>query len=217
MGAVSIGVDIGQQRDPTALAVVERQDRSRWALPRGERVVEPRDIRLVNDPVYVAREIGRLPLGTPYPEVADAIRKVVDGIRLRYKGALEVRIDSTGVGAPVVDLVRAGVKPVPYVEVLAVSFTHGDRFERKSSKEATLGKAYLVSRLQALLQTRSLKLPRTPETEVLEQELKTYEIKVSENGNDTYGAFKVGTHDDMVTALGLAVLPPAPSRRLVTF
>ncbi|MGE5618097.1 MAG: hypothetical protein ACM3US_02435 [Sphingomonadaceae bacterium] len=217
MGAVSIGVDIGQQRDPTALAVVERQDRSRWALPRSERVVEPRDIRLVSDPVYVAREIGRLSLGTPYPEVAEAIRRVVDGIRLRYKGALEVRIDSTGVGAPVVDLVRAQVKAVPYVEVLAVSFTHGDRFERKGSKEATLGKAYLVSRLQALLQTRSLKLPRTSETEALEQELKTYEIKVSENGNDTYGAFRVGTHDDLVTALGLAVLPLGPSRRLVTF
>lgn len=29
--------------------------------------------------------------------------------------------------------------------------------------------------------------------------------RVSENANDTYGAFKVGTHDDLVTALGLAV------------
>jgi hypothetical protein len=36
-------------------------------------------------------------------------------------------------------------------------------------------------------------------------ELVNYEIKVSEGGMDVYGAFRVGTHDDLVTALGLAV------------
>jgi hypothetical protein len=28
---------------------------------------------------------------------------------------------------------------------------------------------------------------------------------VSEDGDDRYGAFRVGSHDDLVTALGLAV------------
>lgn len=37
------------------------------------------------------------------------------------------------------------------------------------------------------------------------QELLDYEIRVDENANDRYGAFRVGTHDDLVTALGLAV------------
>jgi hypothetical protein len=37
------------------------------------------------------------------------------------------------------------------------------------------------------------------------QELQDYEIRVDENANDRYGAFRVGTHDDLVTALGLAV------------
>jgi hypothetical protein len=37
------------------------------------------------------------------------------------------------------------------------------------------------------------------------QELLDYEIRVDENANDKYGAFRVGTHDDLVTALGLAV------------
>src|SRR5205085_6609104 len=31
-----------------------------------------------------------------------------------------------------------------------------------------------------------------------------YEIRVDKNANDTYGAFRVGIHDDLVTALGLA-------------
>jgi hypothetical protein len=36
------------------------------------------------------------------------------------------------------------------------------------------------------------------------------EIRVEERANDTYGAFKVGTHDDLVTALGLAVQGDRP-------
>jgi hypothetical protein len=36
-------------------------------------------------------------------------------------------------------------------------------------------------------------------------ELLDYEIRVDENANDKYGAFRVAKHDDLVTALGLAV------------
>ena len=38
------------------------------------------------------------------------------------------------------------------------------------------------------------------------RELLDYEIHVSEHANDTYGACRVGSHDDQVTALGLAAL-----------
>lgn len=62
-----------------------------------------------------------------------------------------------------------------------------------------------MSRLQALLQTGRIHLPETTEARTLAQELRDYEIRIDENANDTYGAFKVGTHDDLVTALGLAV------------
>jgi hypothetical protein len=70
--------------------------------------------------------------------------------------------------------------------------------------QVSIGKAWLVSQLQALLQTDRLHLPRTPEAALLAQELLDYEIKVSEDANDRYGAFRVGAHDDLVTALGLA-------------
>lgn len=39
----------------------------------------------------------------------------------------------------------------------------------------------------------------------LAAELRAYELRVDDNANDRYGAFRVGTHDDLVTALGLAV------------
>ncbi len=38
------------------------------------------------------------------------------------------------------------------------------------------------------------------------QELKDYRIKVDTDANDKYGAFSTGTHDDLVTALGLACI-----------
>lgn len=112
-----------------------------------------------------------------------------------------VYVDATGVGIPVVDALRAtatGVRIVP------VFFTHGDRRTEKRG-EIRLGKALLVSRLQALLRTGRVHLPRTREADALAAELLDYEIRVGENAHDRYGAFRVGAHDDLVTALGLAV------------
>ena len=67
-----------------------------------------------------------------------------------------------------------------------------------------MGKAYLVTRLQTLLQTGHLHLPETPEARTLADELQEFEINVPEDANDRYGAFRVGSHDDLVTALGMA-------------
>ena len=50
-----------------------------------------------------------------------------------------------------------------------------------------------------------LHLPDTSEAHGLIDELLDYEIRVDENANDKYGAFRVAKHDDLVTALGLAV------------
>ena len=43
--------------------------------------------------------------------------------------------------------------------------------------------------LQALLQTQWIELPETSEARVLAKELLDYEIRVSEDANDKYGAF----------------------------
>ena len=40
------------------------------------------------------------------------------------------------------------------------------------------------------------------------RELLDYGIYVDQNANDTYRAFRLGTYDDLVTALGLAVNEP---------
>ena len=82
------------------------------------------------------------------------------------------------------------------------------------SSEALVGKAYLVSRLQVLLQGHRLHYDKSSrEAETLTRELLDYEIRVDQDANDKYGAFKVGTHDNLVTALGLAVLRDAQPQR----
>jgi hypothetical protein len=116
----------------------------------------------------------------------------------------DVFIDATGVGQPIVDILSDN-SPAAW-RIWAVYFTHGDRRnEDRDARRVTLGKAHLVSRLQTLLQFQRLHLPDTLEARALAQELLDYEIRVDENANDKYGAFRVGTHDDLVTAVGLAV------------
>ena len=184
MGAVTVGVDIGQRRDPTAIAVVEQEHRG-------------------SEIHHMARHLERLPLGSPYPAVAERVAAVVQGVHSAMSGkAPTLYVDATGVGTPIVDILRAaGVRDLARLK--AVYFTHGDR-RKVERDEVKLGKAWLVSRMQALLQSGLLHLPRTAEAEVLGKELLDYEIKVTEDANDRYGAFRVGAHDDLVTALGLA-------------
>ena len=139
-------------------------------------------------------------MGTPYPAVAQRVAAVVRGVVAAESGASpDLYVDATGVGTPIVDTLRAaGVD----AKLIPVYFTHGDR-RTLVEGEVRLGKAWLVSRLQTLLQWRLLHLPRTREAEVLARELLDYEIRISEDANDKFGAFRVGTHDDLVTALGL--------------
>jgi hypothetical protein len=151
----------------------------------------------------MVRHLERLPLGSPYPAVAERVAAVVGGVHAATSGeAPTLYVDATGVGTPIVYVLRAA-SVGDQARLVAVYFTHGDR--RKVERgEVKLGKAWLVSRMQALLQSGLLHLPRTADAEALGKELLDYEIRVTEDANDRYGAFRVGAHDDLVTALGLA-------------
>lgn len=215
MDVVTIGADIGQRVDPTAIVVCEalRRDTGRHTRPPtlhpGQSGVGFMQ-RPVQETVFTARHLERLPLGTDYPSVAARVAEVVRGVWDRYppRGVrVYLTVDATGVGRPLVDLLKEHLAGAA-VHLSAATFVHGDRLDGYAGKrELRVGKAFLVSRLQALIQTDRLHLPAGhPEAQVMARELAGYEIKVDQNANDTYGAFKVGSHDDLVTALGLAVL-----------
>jgi hypothetical protein len=186
---VTMGIDVGQKRDPTAVCIAQ----SEWREVEGRMEIH-----------FTIRHLERLPLGTPYPEVVERVG------RLAFRAgdiAGEwpfLYVDATGVGQPIVDALRDGGY---HDSVAAVVFTAGET--RKETWEGerlrvALGKEFLVSRLQALLGTGRLHLPPGHETEALADELLNYELRVDAKGHAKAGAFRVGTHDDLVTAVGLA-------------
>ncbi len=215
---LSIGIDVGQKIDPSAIVVAEHQ-----AGDAGT--------------TFTVRHLERLALGTPYPAVATRVAAVVTGAvrharRPRYATpathpdhpagwllssgfdfplSVFLTLDSTGVGLPVCELVTAALADAG-LDALRVSltieyaiFTFGERLSW-SNGERRVGKGFLVSRLQSLLQTGRVRLPDTSEARALATELLNYEIKVDPDGDAKFGAFRTGTHDDLTTAVGLAVL-----------
>lgn len=130
---------------------------------------------------------------------------MTDQVRQRTGERPTVYVDSTAVGQPVVDLFRERVQSGV---VVPVTFTAGDR--RTETWEGgylrvSLGKSLMVSRVQAMLGSGRLHLPRTREAAVLTQELLNYELRVDQDGRETFGAFRAGAHDDLACAVGLAV------------
>jgi len=185
-GTVTVGIDIGQKRDPTAIAVVETQRR-----------VTPQSGR--EETYHLVRHLERVPLGTAYPQVAARLAALVAALSAQGCAPV-VFLDATGVGLGVLDLVRAaGVPCTP------VSFTAGVRRTSKATGQVSLGKGWLVARLQVLMRSGRLLLPHTAEAAALARELGVYEMRVDQDAHTRYGAFKSGAHDDLVTALGLAV------------
>lgn len=219
---VFVGVDVGQKRDPTAIAVVEVDSRptgetvdrvgpsAGWVVrdalgnERWERV----GIDAYKEPVtvshYKVRMLERLPLGTPYPAVACRVAEVLAGIQAAHpEASTRLWVDATGVGLPVFELIR---REAAEAWAMAVFFTYGMKRARADDGTYTVGKAWLVSRLQVLLQEGRIHLPPDlPDRRDLVDELLDFEIRVDEDGDAKFGAFKVGSHDDQVVALGLAV------------
>jgi hypothetical protein len=181
------------------------------------------------EPLYTARHIERAPLNTPYTDVAIGVRVIVQWLRQQFPRIVpELYVDATGVGIPVVDILRRELSGIPH-RLVPVTIVSGDGYhdvvtadgaDRKgrvvprSARGLSVGKGFLVSRLQALLQTQRLVGPRTMVAE-LQDELRVFETRAKE-GRDQYGA-RVGAHDDLVISAALAVLdrPRQDARRVV--
>ena len=191
--AMIVGVDIGQKRDPTAICVVQTEQRDRPTNSRGTSST---------DQHYLVRYLERMPVGASFPFVVERVARVVEDLhRHHHLRPDNIYVDATGLGPPIVDLFETAI---PKCSIVGVYFTHGDR-RADEDEGIRLGKAFLVSRLQLLLQTRRLHLPETDEAKLLAEDLLNYEIEVGEDANERYGAFRVGARDDLVTALGMAV------------
>jgi hypothetical protein len=212
---IAIGVDLGKVRDYSAIVITEYtpvrmpEDGGYW-LDLGPTPAEKKWITSVPDTLYQVRMLERIALGSSYPDVARRINKICRRLRKEKPGArIHLVMDQTGVGRGPVDIVRELLDPT--IRLSAVNFTGTDRcdYAPLHRPEVNMGKAFLVVRLQTTLQKRLLQVPRGQFSTDLIAELASFEVHTSRTGHDTYGAFAVGTHDDLVNALGLSILGSA--------
>ncbi|MGE5647067.1 MAG: hypothetical protein ACM336_14895 [Acidobacteriota bacterium] len=186
-----MGLDLGQRQDFTAIAVVERAEvRTGFDYVAWGPVIERR---------LSLRYLERIALGTPYPEVVGRVREIVQSEELA--GRCTVVADATGVGGPVMDLLRAaglGCGLVP------VTITGGDRAARAGGGWR-VPKRDLVVGLQVLLEAGALQIAAgMREGERFVKEVTGMRVKVSASGHESFAAWREGTHDDLVLAVALA-------------
>lgn len=181
MSSFFLGLDLGQASDYSALALAERTETT------------------LTSPVLV-HSLIRWPLGTPYPRIIEDVARVCNDSRVLARTYLAV--DQTGVGAPVVDLLKRA--RLGRAQLFAVTITGGVE-ARQDGWRWYVPKRDLVSAVSVLQHAGRLWVaPTSPLAGTLAAEMQTFASKVSTAGNEQYAAWREGEHDDLVLAVALA-------------
>src|SRR5688572_9494536 len=107
-----IGLDIGQRRDYSAIAILECVEHV-----TGDR--DPLTYQFIRRTEVRLRHIERVRLCTPFAAVVDRVSTIVHDPRLRDATLV---VDATGVGAPVIELLRNARLPC---RLIAAQITGG--------------------------------------------------------------------------------------------
>ena len=112
---IFVGLDLGQRKDPSALSIVERAEvfpgEMDWVTYEQRRPMRFRVLYL-----------ERMLLGTPYPRVVERVRQVLR--QSAQQGRCTLVMDATGLGTPVLDMMRAANLGC---EIVPVLLTGGER------------------------------------------------------------------------------------------
>ena len=174
----SIGLDLGQINDYTAIAIIETLDSEG------------------GHDMFHLRHLERMRIS--YPDVAIRVKTLMESEQLKDKSTLVV--DATGVGLPVVEmLVRSGVY---YTVPIIITGGTNENYENGIHY---VPKRNLVSLTQIMFQEGRLKIAKMPDTPTLVEELVNFKVKITDNAHDTYGGWREGIHDDLVLAVALAL------------
>lgn len=179
-----IGLDLGQRRDHSAIAIVEK--------------IEVRQAYQATmfGSLHV-RHVERLALGTPYPEVVERVRQITE-----RGGEWGLAVDATGVGAPVVEMLRAARLPC---EIAAVTMTSGGR-ESNQGNNWHVPKQDLMGGVQVMLERGELRIAaQMKNLGALLRELADVRMVWRGTSGVKIGAEGYREHDDLVVALALAV------------
>jgi len=176
-----IGVDLGQRRDPAAVVVLERRavltgefDYVTWQAKRELR--------------YMVRHAERMALATPYLTVAARVARLAK----ECEGRRTVVVDASGVGAPVVEMIRWAATDTAVVPVTITA--GGDSRPDRLNGGYTVSRRDLLSALRVVVESGRLTVARSAyEGKALNEELKRV------------GAHSGREHDDLAVAMALAV------------
>lgn len=181
-----MGVDFGQSADPSAAVLLQRT-----VYEPG--FVGPRDARIK------LRFARRWPLGTDYCEI----------VRMLVQAPANVFIvDFTGVGRPIVDMLRKEMRANDSKgRLLPVNITGSNAVSREKTEANgshwSVPKCDLIASINILREQKLLVLPRSEETAILLNEMAQFRMKYTKVGNQQFEA-RSGAHDDLVIAFGLA-------------
>ena len=181
MSAWYVGLDLGQVSDYTAIAVAEQRP-------------EVADTRLIRR--YDLRHLERV-RGKSYQAVGEQVKALMGTPAL---AGARLIVDKTGVGAAVVDQIRAvGLEPI------AVTI-HGGDVVTGEGLDWRVPKRELVGTVQVLLQNGYLRIAQAlPLAHTLTAELLNFKVTIDPaTAHDSYAAWREADHDDLVLAVALA-------------
>lgn len=186
-----IGLDLGQRRDRTAIAILERAE-----IVSAER--DPVTWAPVNTTSTAVRFLRRLPLHTPYTAVANHVVQI--GNTLSKLGQCTLVVDATGVGLPVVDALKvanAQWRLMPVTIGAAAHEYYSDGFWRVPKRD-------LIAHLQIAFENHAFRIAgRLPESQTLIEELASMRATTRLTGHTRF-ASAGAAHDDLAIALALS-------------
>jgi len=212
-----VGLDLGQSKDYTAIAVVEQAlwlpEAAAWQIVAPEHGwVSPAALGRIqreqarsfwrerpSRPGLSVRHLERFPLGTSYPDIVRRVTGLLATAPLA-DAAVTLVVDATGVGSPVVDLLHeAGLAPI------ATTITAGSSALFDGNGAVTVPKRDLVSAMAVLLESRRLKIAEgLPEAATLVKELQEFKRRITPAGHEQMASWRESVHDDLVLAVALA-------------
>ena len=188
-----LAVDLGQSHDYTAAVVI---DSTGSGSHRRHDVVH----------IDRFREV-------PYPEQVQRIAKLHQQLRDRAKriefrehdfASVDLVVDATGVGAPVLDMFHeADLRPRGVIITGGESSSRVDGVDRVPKRE-------LVTALQVALQAKRLRIAEALSlAELLMKELRGFRVQITLSGHARFGndvgQWREADHDDLVLATSLGV------------
>ena len=180
-----LGLDLGQARDFSAIAIAERRTETTGRSPV---TFAPETTTRV-----IVHHLERIPLRTPYPQVVQRVQALAHHPVFENR-RLEIVIDSTGVGAVIRDLLRdarLGVAEGRHIRLIPVTLTGGEQVNHLPGDVHSVPRHDLLSNLRVLLEKRMLTIAaRGPASEALRTEFLRWGTR--------------SAHDDLIFAVALA-------------